>query len=201
MRNVISIGIVLLVVIMLVAYVNAPIRESLAMDQEPAAATALKSLVFPAQQQFQAGAFATTGNSTKGEFGFFTDLSGTAPFPANVSLELLPPTFQSINPQISGYRFIIYLPDGPQSAVTDPYPAPRHFSATGAALRQTDWVAYAYPADGDQGRRVFAIDQNGLIWAQLMKPPYPVAVPTWNALYGDKGWGGTPDRPWVPYRR
>jgi hypothetical protein len=199
MTTVAKTGLFLLLILVLAAILQ-PTDENRAMSQEPAAASALRFSVFPAQVLFQAGGSSTSGSPTPREFGFFNDLSGPSGAPSTSSA-MLPPQFKSANPQINGYRFIIYLPDGPMSAVTDPSPAPRHFSASAATLRQTYWVAYAYPADGDQGRRIFAIDQSGLLWSQLMHPPISVATPTWNTLYGDQGWGSTPTKPWVPYRR
>ncbi len=170
--------------------------ESRVGAQEAATAAALKSGILPAEVQFQAGGYADGNADGIGEYGFFPELSGAGPAGADgsVTLNLLAPAYNVEKPTINGYRFVVYLPDGKGGAVST-LPAAR--PKDGAKERERFWVAYAWPSDAKQGRRAFAIDQSGNVYAT--KPAAKIEEPKWDDLYAGKGWGSTPT--WVPYRR
>lgn len=170
--------------------------ESRVTSQESAAAASLKSGVFPAQVQFQAGGYADGDANGIGEYGFFPEMAGVVPSGMNgdITLNLLAPMYNVDKPTVSNYTFVIYQPDGKGGAVSS-LPAAR--PAAGAGEREKSWVAYAWPVDGTQGRRAFAIDQSGNVYAT--KPAAKTPEPKWDDLYGGKGWGSKPT--WLPYRR
>jgi hypothetical protein len=77
-----------------------------------AAAIALKSEVFAAQLQFQAGGYVDEDGNGVGESAFFTELSGEG----RPGLALLPQVWRGRTPLIHGYRYVLYLPDGDGAA-------------------------------------------------------------------------------------
>ena len=48
------------------------------------------------------------------------------------------------------------------------------------------FVAYAWPTNSSYGRRIFAITQEGKVYASL--PAKSQVAPAWNDLFGGKGW-------------
>jgi hypothetical protein len=172
------------------------LRESRPCAPEAAAATALKSGVYPAEIQFQAAAYRDDNHNGIGEFGFFTALSGLAPVHdpvtgGTIALNLLAPTYQFTTPLISDYHFVLYLPNGPTAAITDVYPGPDTGDPGKATLRESHWIAYAWPdhdlGHHDRGHDLFAIDQSGVVYRHNFpaKPKGDLQPmhPAFNALY------------------
>ncbi len=170
--------------------------ESRTTANEAAAAATLKSGFFPAQIQFQAGAYQDVDGDGIGEFGFIPELAGGRAVggDAAITLSLLAPTFAEPDAVVSGYRFTVFLPDGADGALFDqdePLPA------EGADQRETAFVAYAWPEDESTGRRMFALDAQGMVYAA----PWNDQDPEWNSLYAGGTWGDQPGGLWLPYRR
>ena len=166
--------------------------------REWATAQILKNDIVSSEIQFHDQHHIDETHTGIGEYAFLSVLSGLVPFEGQ-KFDLLDSNFRSAQPQESGYRFVVYLPDGPHAGVADPYPQARHFSSSAAALREQFFVAYAWPVDPNQGHRILAIDQNLNVYVRPMTElPSP---PFWYALYGSADWGIPPAAGWEPYHR
>jgi hypothetical protein len=238
----IAIGILAVLVILgLVVFARAAREaEGEAVHARPMfAATELTTAILPAEVRFQAAAYIDDNRNGIGEFAFISELSGlasvsaTAPSPAvaeatdatwsatsgTVTLALLPPTFQADVPADEGYRYAIYLPDGPAGAISDPYPLHARGDPAKAALRETRWIAYAWPADASE-HLLFAITESGELYVHDTRstadPTYPAnptpTPPAWNALFTRDAvpgeppptpgtWGSPVSPDWKLYRR
>jgi len=166
--------------------------ESRVSANEAAAASSLKSGVHPAQIQFQAGSYVDADGNGIGDFGFFPEMSG-GPVPGvGIKLALLPPTWNAPTPLASGYRFATWVYAGPGAASAD-----ANERAAAKAPAEQNFVAYAWPSDRGQGRRIFAISAGGTVHAM----PWDGNPPEWFALWGaaDKAWTNPPL--WPAYRR
>jgi prepilin-type N-terminal cleavage/methylation domain-containing protein len=159
---------IVIAIIAIIAAIAIPnLLESRVSAQEAAAATALKSGILPAEVQFQAGAYQDSDGNGLGEYAVSNGLGSNLAFPlmsgattttGGVTLNLLAPTYQAGSPQISGYKF------------RDPL--------SEASSQERVWGVITQPLDQNQGRRIFAINQAGNIYAS------------------------TPNvAKWVPYRR
>lgn len=176
--------------------------ESRVTANESAAATTLKSGVLPAQMQFQAGNYMDQDKDGSGEYGFFQELAGgpIAGQPADKTVKLMMPgeVFNTPEPERNGYRYTIYLPDGQGGAVTERLGV-RQPNAAAADAQERQFVVYAWPTDRSQGRKVFALTNDG----NVRRAPGNAdgEAPQWNALFGgdDKGWADAPA--WPVYHR
>ena len=95
---------------------------------------------------------------------------------------------------IAGYRFTVYLPDGPQHALGGARFLPQAVAAADQMERCRNCAIYAWPADPSSGRADLAMDLGGLIYAG--HPGDGEATdgrPMWNAAY--RTWGIP--RPWT----
>ncbi len=167
--------------------------ESRVAANEAAAASTLKSGVFPAQVQFQAGAYVDEDQDGRGEYGFLPEFAG-GPVPGiKTTLNLLAPF--DWNAVRSGYHFTVYLPDGLGGA-SDQRAA---LDKSGADEREQYFVVYAWP-EKDQGRKIFALFQSGTVY-QMPVGKGPVTKPVWNDVFGGEGKTWTDKPVWQPYRR
>jgi len=170
--------------------------ENRVTANEATAAARLRSGVFPGQVQFQAGGYQDADGDGIGEHGLLSELSGRRAVgraEAETLRLLAGPLAQGDT--ANGFRFAVFLPDGAGGAVGEPDgPGPRLAPAT-VDDQERFWVAYAWPRSRETGRRMFAVDQTGLVHVQ----PWDGRIPAWNALYGGGAWGGLPA--WEPHRR
>lgn len=166
--------------------------ESRVSANEAAAASLLKSGVHPAEVQFQAGGYVDDNGNGIGDYGFFSEMSGAEVGENKMTLMLLPATWNEPTPLINGYRFAVFLPDDRDGSVDTP-DARRTVKGPG----ESNFVAYGWPDEEGNGRKVFAITAAGTVYAS----DWDGQPPVWNALWG----GGTTtwkDEPaWKPYRR
>ncbi|MBA3938717.1 MAG: prepilin-type N-terminal cleavage/methylation domain-containing protein [Planctomycetes bacterium] len=145
---------IVIAIIAIIAAIAIPnLLESRISSNEAAAASSLKSGVFPAEVQFQAGGYVDNGGAGTatpngiGDFSFtytgMSGASGTAGVTPTIALSLLPPTWNFTNPNINSYLFGI------------------------GSNYETNFCADCYPADGGAsiGRRCFAINSAGTIYA------------------------------------
>ena len=188
---------IVIAIIAIIAAIAIPnLLESRVSAQEAAGATALKSGLLPAQVQFQAGCYIDTDGNGLGEYATATStstylgtahsfilMSGGTTTPGGITLNLLAPTYQSATPQISGYRF-----NDPLSQISS---------------QERVWGVISQPLDSNQGRRVFAINQAGNIYAS--KPNVTACSSTTSpndaSLFGTSLVGDPNSADWVPYRR
>ena len=186
---------IVIAIIAIIAAIAIPnLLESRVSAQEAASATALKSGILPAQVQFQAGAYIDTDGNGLGEYatstsssigtgGSFPFMSGATTTSGGVTLNLLAPTYQSSTPHISGYQF-----DDPIS----------QFSS-----QERVWGVMTQPLDSNQGRRVFAINQAGNIYASTPNVTACSSTTLANdsSLFGVSLVNAPVTSKWVPYRR
>ena len=165
--------------------------NSVAAD-EAAAPTALKSGVFPAQIQFQAGGYIDDNGNGIGDFGFFSEMSGAKVGENGLTLALLPAEWNEPTPLIHGYRFAIFLPDDRGGAVDSP-----DGRRTVKGPAETYFIAYAWPDEEGNGRQMFAITQAGTVFSSA----WDGQPPAWNALWGGGSSTWTDEPAWQPYRR
>lgn len=194
-RGLLGVGVV--PVIAAIAIPN--LLESRVMAGEAAAVAQLRSGIFPAEIQFQGGLYADQDGDGVGEYGFLAELAGGAVVGQQdgFALALLPGEFKAPTPERSGYRYIVYLPDGQGGAIAAA-PGVRAKNAAAAKDQAKHFVAYAWPASSESGRRIFAITEEGIVRASA-PGPVPAEAPPWNALWDDKGWEDP--AAWQPYRR
>jgi len=159
----------------------------------------LRSVVMNAETAFQAADYMDEDSKGVGEYGFFSEMSGSVKDQNNQPLQLIDNWFEPAN--TGGFRYVIYLPDGPTSCLSDPQPKARAGSPAGIDLRRKQWLCYAFPTDAPaatpaapaapatpapvQDRTwMYAIDQSGNIY----RSRFHDAAPAWNDLYGGKSW-------------
>ncbi len=177
---------IVIAIIAIIAAIAIPnLLESRVTSQENAAAAALKSGILPAEVQFQAGGYADGDGNGLGEYaaGFasaYPTLSGQSLI-NGITLNLLSPTYNTDTPTISGYTF--------QRPVTS------------AGSVEQVWAVATRPVDINQGRRQFAINQAGNIYAA---GPTTTAANTISetGTFGASMTGApTAASGWKPYRR
>lgn len=159
------------------------------LAEQSAAAACLKSGIFPAQVQFQAGVYIDQDGDRVGEYGFLSELAGRRASRAAVRFVQGPLTTGDV---ASGYRYAIWLPDGAGGALGEPATAgPRPVLATAATAQARRFRAYAWPVGADPSNRMFCIDESGVLRAA----DWQGAPPGWDAVTGGKGWDAAPAWP------
>ena len=191
-------------VVAIIAAIAIPnLLESRVTANEAAAAATLKSGVFPAQVQFQGGAYRDLDHDNVGEFGFFSELSGgpIAGQEKNLDIRLMSPAerWNKPLPEANGYRFAMFLADGKGGAFGAEDKQPAGLSEN-ANEGERYFIAYAWPIDEDSGRRAFAITSAGIVYAIQAKELNGKA-PTWNALFGGEGKSWNDEPQWQPHGR
>jgi len=177
---------IVIAIIAIIAAIAIPnLLESRVSAQEAASATALRSGLLPAEVQFQASVYVDSVGVGVGDYATKTSpfigtgksyplMAGATTTAGGITLNLLAPTYQFATPQISGYEF------------TDPL-----------------WGIIAQPLDSNQGRRLFAINQSGSIFAS--KPNITACssttLPNDASLFGTSMVTMPNTTMWVPYRR
>jgi type II secretory pathway pseudopilin PulG len=197
-QGLLAIGSPSIAVVAIMAAIAIPnLLESRIAANEAAAASALKSTVFPAEAAFQAGNYHDRNKNGVGDFGFFTEMAG-GPIPGRtdgVTLSLLPASWNAVNPFINGYHFAIYLPDGAGGALSADHDHDVPATADGP---EAGFVAYAWPDSPSVGRRMFAINTGGMVYVTpFRRGDLP---PVWNTFIGDHGWGSFRIPLWEIYR-
>jgi len=196
-----STSIAVVAVIAAIAIPN--LLESRVTANESAAAASLKSGVFPAQVQFQAGGYRDLDGDSIGEYGFFHEMAGgkIAGNPNDLQLSLLAPdaAWNVPLPERNGYRFAMYLADGAGGAIGVNDEAPKK-TPDHANDGERYFVAYAWPIDEDQGRKAFAITHAGTVYT-IPASQLDGAVPAWNAVFGGAGKGWQDQPAWPPHQR
>lgn len=149
--------------------------ESRVSANEMAAATSLRSGVFPALIQFQSGGYVDLDGDGIGSYGFFSEMAGTPVGEQQIALSLLTNTWNAHRPVVNNYRFALWLPDDRGGAIDTP--DARASIKTDAEDR---FVAYAWPEDQGDGRTMFALLNDGRVYAAAWNGQDP----SWNAIFG-----------------
>jgi len=157
---------IVIAIIAIIAAIAIPnLLESRISSNEAAAASSLKSGVFPAQVQFQSGNYVDQGGPSGatadgiGDFAYlFVALSGATGTTANglpaVPLSLLPATWETVTPNINNYLYMI------------------------GSIYETAFCVASYPSDQGSGigRRCFAINTRGVVYATTAATTNPVSI-------------------------
>ncbi len=197
---------IVIAIIAIIAAIAIPnLLESRVTANESAAATSLKSGVFPAEVQFQGGACQDSDTDNVGEYGHLVDLggnratTGTGTTSATGQLHLLQGPLalpaetlligatSTIALRVaSGYNFEVITDNGTGAAVLRE--AQPLAAAAGAPLAFTEqapernWMCFAAPLKyNDTGRRVFNISHEG----QVRSPTAQANTATWFAANRD----------------
>lgn len=163
-------------------------------DQPPpepvGGAALLRSAIFPAEMQFQAGGYVDQDHDGTGEFAFLGELGGVVPVGGR-SLALIDRTLAS--DEHAEWAVAIFLPDGEGGVASgDDDGAPRQGSPAAADLQERRFVAYAWPRHSRKGM-MLAITEAGTLYAA----PYEGEEPGFDSLFGGQGWDSAPV--WEPY--
>ena len=160
-------------------------------SNEIAAAAILRSQIFPAQVQFQAGGYQDGDGDACGEYGLLSEIGGRrATKIAAGGLQLLNGPLAELG-MTETYQFACWLPDGAGGAIGEPdgpVQAQRPALPAACDTQEKAFVAYAWPRSEDDGGKVFALDQSG----QVHVRPWDGKAPHWNDLYGGGGWDAQP---------
>ncbi|MEK7413855.1 MAG: hypothetical protein AAB263_11125 [Planctomycetota bacterium] len=172
------------------------------VGNESAAASTLKSSVFAAEIMFQSECRIDQDRNQVGEYGFLRDLinvptTSTGPYSID--------PFRQLNRLFAegdtayGYHFAIFLPDGRGGAMTEATSAgPRATMIDGIKVKnareqEIHFIAYAWPVDARNGRKIFAICESGQVYHQ----PWDGKTPLWHAAFDLQQWGNLV---WSAYR-
>lgn len=180
-------GLGVLPIAMIAAIAIPNLLESRVAANEAAAGATLKSGIFPAQVQFQGGAYRDGDADNIGEYGGLGQLSGriaTEKFAVG-GIRLLSGSLAQ-GDSANGYRFRIWLPDGQGGAVDGDQAMP----AGAADAQERSFLALAWPMSPEQGGTMFALGADG----QLRSLPWDGAEPVWQSALGD-GWEEAPTWP------
>jgi hypothetical protein len=171
---------------------------------EASAIGSLKSIC-TGEEQFRSGVCIDQNANGVGEYGFLSELGGTAPcrggglqYESNPYIPSILGTVDSRGvSHKSGYCFILYLPAGKNAATaTDD-------GRVGVALSEEAYAVYAWPKEkGVTGNRLFFIDVQGQPYGRDDSPySGPSNPPPWNEAFSDpgKGWSSGIDlSTWKP---
>lgn len=172
--------------------------ETRAKASEVAVVSLLRSGVFPAQIQFQAGAYVDQNGDNIGEYGFLSEMAGGAITgqPDTLKLSLLPEVWNAAQPAVHGYRFACWLPDGKGGAL-GANDGLRAQNAAAAKAQSERFVVYAWSTN-NAGKAVYALTHTGTIYSNT-GVTMGANGPAWNALFDGAGWENDPT--WEPHRR
>jgi hypothetical protein len=175
------------------------LMESRTTAERAAAAATLKSGMFPAEIQFQAGGYRDQDGDNRGEYGLIGHLAGDTDEAVGPkrALSLVIADYQGVDPIRNGYQYRIYLPTAADNGSADPAEVNAATDPAAIDLREQWFVAYTWPVDGEG--KVFALTVTGMVYQADVEM---VGEPAWNSLFGDKGWGTEiDDSVWSPYQR
>jgi hypothetical protein len=162
---------IVVAIIAIIAAISIPsIVSSRIASYEIAVVGTLRSLM-NAQGTFVTRCVVDQDGDGQGEYGFFTELSGSAiPRTRSVRLavgDVFSGAFAAIDANgvvgKTGYCFIMYLPTAGGPAITEVGGLPGANPAD-ADVQETRWACYAWPIDyGYTGYRCFIVNQQGEI--------------------------------------
>lgn len=192
----------------IVASISIPnLMESRVTANQSAAMATMRSAIFAAQVQFQAGAYNDSDANGVGRYGFIDELSGNAAVAGAAAGELqllMGPLAQPNEPaQAVGYYFKVYLPHGKGRAFKNAKQI-RNAQLNAEGDMEMRFIVYAWPMSAETGRQIFAMTQDG----QIVVPEEPYAyeydavnLPPWNLIWGADGRWGDALKGWKYYSR
>jgi hypothetical protein len=162
---------IVVAIIAIIAAITIPsLISSRIASYEIAAVGTLRSLM-NAQSTFVTRCVVDQDGDGRGEYGFFTELSGAAvPRTRSVKLavgDVFSGAFGVVDANgvvgKSGYCYIMYLPTASGPAITEPGGLPAA-NAADADAQATRWACYAWPINyASSGYRCFMVSQRGEI--------------------------------------
>ena len=181
--------------------------ESRVTANQSAATATMRSAIFPAQIQFQAGAYNDSDANGVGRYGFINELSGNVAVAGAEAGDLqliMGPLAQPNEPaQAVGYYFKVYLPHGKGRAFKNAKQI-RNAQLNAEGDMEMRFIVYAWPISAETGRQIFAMTQDG----QIVVPEEPynyeydaVNLPPWNLIWGEDGRWGDKLKGWKYYSR
>lgn len=165
---------IVVAIIAIIASIAIPNLLSARLNANESAAIATLKNISSSQAQCQASGIIDTNRNGAGEFGFFAELSGSAPVRvlnnAAGTESITPPVLSAAFGTVdanggvvrSGYRFRMFLPD----ATALPVPEIANGGGVGSAVDPSTsevlWCCYAWPTSyGNSGKRAFFVSQSG----------------------------------------
>jgi prepilin-type N-terminal cleavage/methylation domain-containing protein len=188
---------IVVAIIAIIASIAIPNLLSARLSANESAAIATLRNIISAQSQFETQAVVDTDGDGIGEYGWFTEMAGTA-IPRGGVAVLIPPVLSSalgtLGPLAeinrSGFFFQMFLPDAAGVGVTET----AGFAAPDANVCETAWICYAWPADRQTtGNRAFVVNQTGdVLQTNNQTAPHDGAIspPAYNAALDPAVLGG-----------
>jgi prepilin-type N-terminal cleavage/methylation domain-containing protein len=158
---------IVVAIIAIIASIAIPNLLSARLSANESAAIATLRNIISAQSQFQTQAAVDSDGDGIGEYGWFTEMAGTADLRgAPAGTRLVPPvlsaalgTLQADGKTInrSGFFFQMFLPDDAGAGIDEGAGVDPDSNTCESA-----WVCYAWPADRNTtGNRAFVVNQTG----------------------------------------
>ena len=165
------------------AAIDTAAEEPVVVDNGPV--NTLRSVIYPAEIQFQGGTYIDQDGDGVGEYGLLSEISGRRPV-ASGKIELIEgPLAKSAT--VDGYSYTIYLPGGTARVADDGKAEPRVAVIKDAKPQESSFVAYSWPSKGKEGL-MYAVVADGTVY----QAAYSGVAPAWNAVFGGKGWADAP---------
>lgn len=188
---------IVVAIIAIIASIAIPNLLSARLSANESAAIATLRNIISAQSQFETQAVVDTDGDGIGEYGWFTEMAGTA-IPRGGVAVLIPPVLSSalgtlgVNAEInrSGFFFQMFLPDVNGAGLTET----AGFANPDPNVCETAWICYAWPADRQTtGNRAFVVNQTGdVLQTNNQTAPHDGAItpPAYNAALDPAVLGG-----------
>src|SRR5262245_61434493 len=156
---------IVVAIIAIIASIAIPNLLAARLSANESAAIATLRNIISAQSQFETQAVVDTDGDGIGEYGWFTEMAGTA-VPRGATGVLVPPVLSAalgtlgVNAEInrSGFFFQMFLPDINGAGLTET----AGFNNPDSNVCETAWICYAWPQDRQTtGNRAFVSNQTG----------------------------------------
>ena len=141
----------------------------------------LRSQIFPAQVQFQAGTYFDQDADGIGEYALLSELAGRRTVGGKTLGLLSGPLAKGAT--VDGYAYAVYLPAGETRVADDGKKEDRAAVKGNADAQEETFIAYAWPVRTKEGR-MYALLADGTVHSA----PYAGTAPAWNAAFDGKGW-------------
>ena len=142
----------------------------------------LRSQVFPAQIQFQAGTYVDQDGDGIGEYGLLSELAGRRTVGGGKTLSLLGGPLAR-GATMDGYAYAVYLPAGEGRVADDGKKDDRPAVKANAEAQEGTFVAYAWPVRAKDGE-MYALLSDGTVY----EAPFAGTAPAWNSAFDGKSW-------------
>lgn len=142
----------------------------------------LRSQIFPAEIQFQAGTYSDQDGDGIGEYGLLSELAGRRTAGGGKTLSLVGGPLAR-GATMEGYAYAVYLPAGEGRVADDGKKEDRAAVKANADAQESAFVAYAWPVRTKDGE-MYALLADGTVY----QAPFAGTAPAWNAVFDGKSW-------------